>query len=720
MSVRYQHGSPVRFKPLASQLSRVRYLLYCLVIATGCQVAWGQATLPSNSNTPATREAVPEKNTAQAPPSSPTATPAVIPAPISEAERIAGLQRSIDADVARVKELERELNNPQSAYNQADMQFKDLDIRLNDLRKEFKQAETDNNTAKLEEVSKKIKELEPTWEESKRRFELEIEANKTRKATLDTLNTRLKTNRELLEKLRNPDVEPPKETKPAMPAEAATTPGVTPTGPGTPATPATTAPAATAPAPATIDPLTGMPVTAPATAPAATTSLLAPPEKDEAVQEAEAKVEKLTEESQKAQAELESVTQRISDLEKNIGLERNLRDLARQKMTEAEAEVQRLRQSYWQQLSSGDLAAAETRKLMDEAQKRLNSATDEARKASNQLDDLQSDLALVQAEQIAAMRLAEKRSREVELAQSKLESLSSPWSRHRIERWLMNQGVRILIILVVSFLVLRIARALRKRIADLIVHRSRRGTTNERENRARTLVSVFHNAFTTFVYGLMAVLLLEEFGFSVTPLLGGAAVVGLAVAFGAQSLIKDYFTGFIVLLEQQYMLGDVIRIGDLSGQVERITLRMTVLRDLEGNVHFVPHGQINSVTNMTHGWSRAVFEIQVSYNTDIDKTIRVIMDLGRELRRDPAFGPLIIEELSMLGVDNLGDSGIVIKFFVATRPLQQWTIKREMLRRIKLRFDEEGIEIPYPQMTLHTTNGEHIETTPRFENPLLS
>ncbi|MBI1345498.1 mechanosensitive ion channel [bacterium] len=667
-------------------------------------------TVPASS-----RETPGEKPLANpANPAVPT-TPAATPAPVSEAERISGLQRSIDADAARVKELERDLSNPKSPYALAETEFKKLDMQLNDLRKELKQAENDNNVTRQQEITAKIQELEPTWEESKRRFELEIESSKTRKATLETLNARLKANRELLEKLRNPDVPASKDPNATMPAPATATPP-TGTAPGNTPTPAAN-PATTPPPLTPTEVITGVPSTTPA---APSSPLLAPPAKDEQVQAAEAKVEQLTQESAKAQAELDSVTQRINSLEENIGLERKLRDLARQKVIEAEAEVKKQRQSYWQQLSAGDLTAAETRKQLDESQKRLDAAAEDSRKAANHLDELQSELALVQAEQIAAMRLAEKRSKDVEDAKSQLDSLSSPWSRHRIERWLVNQGVRILIILIVGLLVLRISRALRKRLVDLIVNRSRRGTTNERENRARTLVSVFHNAFTTFVYGLMAVLVLEEFGFSVTPLLGGAAVVGLAVAFGAQSLIKDYFTGFIVLLEQQYMLGDVIKIGSLSGQVERVTLRMTVLRDLEGNVHFIPHGQINFVTNMTHGWSRAVFDVQISYDADIDQTIRVIMDLGRELRRDPAFGPLIIEELSMLGVDNLGDSGIVIKFFIATRPLQQWTIKREMLRRIKMRFDQDGIEIPYPQMTLHTSNGEMPEQKPRHENPLLS
>jgi small conductance mechanosensitive channel len=175
----------------------------------------------------------------------------------------------------------------------------------------------------------------------------------------------------------------------------------------------------------------------------------------------------------------------------------------------------------------------------------------------------------------------------------------------------------------------------------------------------------------------------------------------LAVAFGAQNLIKDYFSGFMVLLEDQYGINDVVRIGSVAGQVEHISLRMTVLRDLEGVVHFVPHGTITTVSNMTHGWSRALFDVSVSYNEDLDYVIRVLMELAHELRKDPAYGPLMLDDPEMLGVDDLGASAVVIKFFIKTLPQQQWAVKREMLRRIKRRFDEMRIEIPYPHQTVY-------------------
>ena len=208
-------------------------------------------------------------------------------------------------------------------------------------------------------------------------------------------------------------------------------------------------------------------------------------------------------------------------------------------------------------------------------------------------------------------------------------------------------------------------------------------------------------------------MIFEEIGIAVGPLMGGAAVFGLAVAFGAQNLIRDYFYGFVILFENQYKLNDVLKIGELSGQVEQISLRMTVLRDLEGNVHFIPNGKIDSVTNMTYGWSRAVIEIGVAYKEDVDHVMQVLLSLGTELREDPTFGQFILDAPEMLGVNELGDSCVAIRMLIKTKPLTQWRVKREMLRRTKRRFDELGIEIPFPHRTVY--HRYEAETDQRHE-----
>ena len=173
-------------------------------------------------------------------------------------------------------------------------------------------------------------------------------------------------------------------------------------------------------------------------------------------------------------------------------------------------------------------------------------------------------------------------------------------------------------------------------------------------------------------------------------------MAGLAVAFGAQSLIKDYFTGFLVLLEEQYMIGDMVRISGITGQVEQITLRVTLLRDLEGAAHFIPHGQINMVSNLTHGWSQAVFDLNVPCGEPVERIHDLFFELAGELRRDAGFGKMILNDPQMMGVESLGDTTYTIKFALKTLPLKRWEVKRELLNAFSERFQNEKIKVVIP------------------------
>ena len=160
--------------------------------------------------------------------------------------------------------------------------------------------------------------------------------------------------------------------------------------------------------------------------------------------------------------------------------------------------------------------------------------------------------------------------------------------------------------------------------------------------------------------------------------------------------MRDFFNGMLILWEGQYELNDVVMIGDVAGVVERLTMRVTVLRDLEGRAHFIPNGEIKRVTNLTHEWSQAVFDIGVGYGENVDRVMGILMELGAELRKDPKFSRLILDEPQMLGVDLFSESGTIIKFTIKTKAAGQWAVKRELLRRIKNRFDELGIRIAVP------------------------
>lgn len=240
----------------------------------------------------------------------------------------------------------------------------------------------------------------------------------------------------------------------------------------------------------------------------------------------------------------------------------------------------------------------------------------------------------------------------------------------------------------------RAIRAFRIRIAQ-------RFDDREAVKRTETLGRVFRYLATVVVSLITGMLVLAEMGVSVAPILGAAGVVGLAVGFGAQSLVKDFFTGFFLLLENQIRQGDVVKVGDHAGLVEEVTLRFVRLRDYNGNVHFVPNGGISTVVNMSRGFAQAVMDIGVAYRENTDDVVTVMRAVGAELRADPAFAPRLLDDLEVAGVESWADSAVVIRCRFKCLPLEQWTVRREYLRRLKMAFDTHGIEIPYPHVTVY-------------------
>ncbi len=202
----------------------------------------------------------------------------------------------------------------------------------------------------------------------------------------------------------------------------------------------------------------------------------------------------------------------------------------------------------------------------------------------------------------------------------------------------------------------------------------------------------------TLVAGMMV---LSEVGISLAPILGAAGVAGLAIGFGAQSLVKDFFSGFFILFEDQIRSGDVVRIAGHAGLVEEMTLRHTRLRDYDGNVHFVPNGSIDSVVNMSRGFAQAVMDIGVAYREDTDEVYAVMREVGAKMREDEVFGPRILDNLEIAGVEKWDDSAVVVRCRFKVVALEQWGVRREYLRRLKKAFDANGIEIPYPHLTIY-------------------
>ncbi len=228
-----------------------------------------------------------------------------------------------------------------------------------------------------------------------------------------------------------------------------------------------------------------------------------------------------------------------------------------------------------------------------------------------------------------------------------------------------------------------------------------RAGSAEEARRIDTLERVLIYAMSVIVVVVAIMLVLSELGISIAPLLATAGVAGLAVGFGAQSLVKDYFTGFVMLIENQIRVGDVVDVADKSGVVQELTLRYVQLRDYEGAVHYVPNGVIVTVTNRSRDFAYAVMNISVAYKEDIDKVYAVMRETAASLQADPHLAPRILEDLEIAGVDQWADSAVVIRCRIKTVALEQWTVRREYLGRLKRAFDRHGIEIPFPQRTVH-------------------
>lgn len=259
-------------------------------------------------------------------------------------------------------------------------------------------------------------------------------------------------------------------------------------------------------------------------------------------------------------------------------------------------------------------------------------------------------------------------------------------------------AMRITAILFVSWLVLMIVGRL---IRGVRIRVSARVNDPEFNKRAETLARVARYLSSVIISLITVMLVLSELGVSVAPILGAAGVVGLAVGFGAQSLVKDFVTGFFLLLENQIRQGDVVEVDGHTGTVEQITLRFVQLRDYEGSVHYVPNGQITTVVNMTRGFGNAVFEIGVAYREDIDEVMAVMRQVAIDLRAESEFAPRMEGDLDIAGVDRWDDSAVIIRCRIRCVAQQQWGVKREYLKRLKAAFDEQGIEIPFPHVTLY-------------------
>lgn len=620
---------------------------------------------------------------------------------LSDAELIAMIARSSEADENYMKSLNEELEGEDTPFTRASEFFEKYDQEMDSLRSALSEAQQFDHSELRESLEFKIAQLEPVHSLAKERFDLAIERRRLIVQMLPVIEMRVALSQIMMgvalgeiNSFRAAEVKDESSTATTQEAEQLE-PGVDEA--------------------------------------ADLLSLYYPPgmapkaeEKSQAV-DAPTSKRRLSEEFILAAAEVKQWEQALTEVNESISLiearlevgdrvlelERSVAKNARQTLDNSEA-LRAVFSDQFQQQTMDGLPVAEqesVRQLVQEFSHLSKIARERSRMASDRVEN-------IMAARTHLLEALATRKMDAQLAQTNLEHASlqmtriqNPFHPRNLFRWFLDHGPAILAILAGMTVMYFVVQVIGSRIVRLLTSRGSRGSKAERLSRANTLVYTFRQAGKLAVLMGGALMILEEVGIPIVPLLGGAAVFGLAIAFGAQNLIKDFFQGFMILLENQYKLNDVVQIGDHAGLVEQINLRTTALRSLDGTLHFIPNGQIEAVSNLTHGWSRAVFDIPVAYREDVDQVMDVINKVCREVREDPSFRFLCLEDATMLGVDDFADSAVIIKFFIKTIPLQQWTVRREVLRRIKIQFDKEKIEIPFPHHThyMRAADGSPLE-----------
>jgi small conductance mechanosensitive channel len=255
-------------------------------------------------------------------------------------------------------------------------------------------------------------------------------------------------------------------------------------------------------------------------------------------------------------------------------------------------------------------------------------------------------------------------------------------------RWLAHRAI--------DRVVRRASGGLPSRLTPAAATDHTRGS-NRRVQRAKSLGSLMKSLASAVTFGIVSMMVLSEIGVNIAPILASAGVLGLAIGFGAQTLVKDYLAGMFMIFEDQYGVGDAVNLGDVSGTVEAVGLRVTRLRDVDGTVWYVRNGEILRVGNQSQNWARTVLDVAVGYTEDLTRVRRILAAVAHELWEDPEYSSLIIEEPEVWGVQSLSPESIVVRVTLKTAPMEQWNVAREMRERIKARFDAEGIAAPLPQ-----------------------
>ena len=652
----------------------VLVFLSVLAIAITHGPAWSQedASSPSADQEVGTQS---EAATAEAP-------------QLTEIERVMRLERDLEADQKRLEEIKADLAAREDLVTELSEDIKEAEVDLAAKKEQLAEMGGAEASAEAAALAGEINSLEELIQVATTQSDITFQGAKTLQGQIQALEQKIASMERAYQESVGPSVkemeaepEPEVASPPPQPSEA---PGLTPTQ--------------------ILLPGTG---TSPGTEPE--TPAVAQPETAEQL-EARRQAEKAEEAAREAAAAVVNFVERKAALENQIEMEEQLLQTARksrdnldQALDSVQAELERL---IAEDASTDQLQGARNNIEGVEDLQRAN--REEIDQRRDYLDSLRERLDNLHEEQLLIQQEAEAKKLEAQEARKRSIWLESPLHPRNLWNWISTRGPRMLLVVVVAWLLLALVRRSARPLAKTVVghHEARaRGA-----NRADTLALSVRSAASLFIVVGAVLLVFQEAGVDIKTVLGGAAILGVALAFGAQNLMRDYFTGFMILLEDQFELGDLITIGAITGTVERVNMRTTMLRDLEGRMHFIPNGEIKAVTNRTYVWGRAVLELPIAFSEDVDRVMDVILDEAQAFRDDPEVGDWVTDEPVMLGVDKFTEYGVVIKFMVQTLPDKIFPTRRELLRRIKKRFDEEGIQISAPHRVLIHEQGEDFQS----------
>lgn len=606
---------------------------------------------------------------------------------LSQSDRLLRLEQVIESDKEKLAEIKQDLADREAFYDDLTSRIKQGEIDLAAGKKRLEELGGAEASEEAAELAAEIVKGEEWLPIARSQSDLTFQSAKTLQEQIQALELKIAEEEKALANLVGPSAEELEQQ--AAPTEAASGDVATPT-PG----------------------LTPGQVLLPGSGGAPSRDLV--PEQAREKQpttaeqiEARHEAEKAEEEARKAKEAVLSFVERKEALESQIAMEQQLLETARESRDNLDVAVQKANADL-EKLIAEDASRAvlqKARGTLEMVEQLKGEAQAEIDNRRDYLDSLYERLDNLHEEQLAITQEADEKRREAEAARKKTVWLESPLHPKNLWHWLTTRGPRMLLVVVVAWALLALVRLSATGLAKTVVGVGRADKARGKK-RADTLALSFRSAVSLFIVVAAVLLVFQEAGVDIKTVLGGAAILGVGLAFGAQNLMRDYFTGFMILLEDQFELGDLITIGGITGRVERVNMRTTMLRDIEGRVHFIPNGEIKAITNRTYVWGRAVLEIPISFKEDVDRVMGVIVDEAEKFRADPEVGEWVTDTPVMLGVDKFTESGAIIKFMVQTQPDKIFATRRQLFRRIKNRFDAEGIEISVPHRILMHQKGD--------------